>query len=197
LNTYLGTPPTHVEMGQRMLKPREYLTQYLKLNLDDYVDIISYMQEPFYEFVEYKVPDNWWHNKDYFNVYIDEFIHTIKEAIRNQYTLVIGGDVSEPGKSAERDVFMVPTFDIPAEYIDDSARQFRFTNKTTTDDHGIHLVGFKENGDKNWFLIKDSGASSRDGNNVGYYFFHEDYVKLKIMDFMIHKDAVNTLLNKN
>ena len=32
--------------------------------------------------------------------------------------------------------------------------------------------------------------------NVGYYFFHEDYVKLKIMDFMVHKDAVQTLLDK-
>ena len=35
-------------------------------------------------------------------------------------------------------------------------RQFRFSNKTTTDDHAIHLIGYKidENEDW-WFLIKD------------------------------------------
>ena len=45
-------------------------------------------------------------------------------------------------------------------------------------------------------MIKDSGASSRDGDNIGYYFLHGDYVKLKMMDFMIHKDAVKDLLKK-
>jgi bleomycin hydrolase len=49
---------------------------------------------------------------------------------------------------------------------------------------------------KDWYLIKDSGSGSRDGNNYGYYFYNEDYVKLKMMDFMVHKDAVKDLLKK-
>jgi bleomycin hydrolase len=32
--------------------------------------------------------------------------------------------------------------------------------------------------------------------NFGYYFFHEDYIKLKMMDFTIHKDAVKDILEK-
>jgi len=49
-------------------------------------------------------------------------------------------------------------------------------------------------------LIKDSSSGSR--NNAenapefGFYFFHEDYVKLKMMGFTIHKDAVKDLLKK-
>jgi bleomycin hydrolase len=52
-------------------------------------------------------------------------------------------------------------------------------------------------GGKDWYLIKDSGSSARDGKFKGYYFFQEDYVKLKIMDFMIHKDAVKGIIDLN
>ena len=196
LNHYLGVPPTSVTADGKTYTPKEYLTDYLKINPDDYVDVLSYMQQPFNQQVEYEVPDNWWHNKDYYNVPLDEFMKILKHAIRNGYTMAIGGDVSEAGKVAGADIAIVPTFDIPYNYIDDSARQFRFSNKTTTDDHGLHLIGYKEGKDGlDWFLIKDSGSSGFDGPNKGYYFFREDYVKLKMMDFMVHKDAVKGFID--
>ena len=110
--------------------------------------------------------------------------------------MALGGDVSEAGYLSKYDAAFIPTFDIPSEYIDESARQFRFSNKTTTDDHGIHLAGYLEKDGKDWYLIKDSAAGAMEGNNVGYYFYHEDYVKLKMMDFLVHKDAVRDLLSK-
>lgn len=57
-------------------------------------------------------------------------------------------------------------------------------------------MGYKEKDGVTWFLIKDSGAGSRNTGDLGFYFYHEDYVKLKIMDFMVHKDAVKDLLDK-
>ncbi len=196
MDNYMGIPPSVVEINNKFYSPKEYLNNYLKLNLNDYVDILSYMQAPYYEKVEYKVPDNWWHSKDYINVPLNKFMEIINNAIRNGYSMAIGGDVSEPGKIPEKDVFVIPTFDIPSEYIDENARQFRFGNGTTTDDHGIHLIGYTNKDGNVWYVIKDSGSSSRDGANKGYYFLHEDYVKLKIMDFMVHKDAVGNLLEK-
>ena len=89
----------------------------------------------------------------------------------------------------------MPSFDIPAEYINQNSREFRIANKTTADDHGIHIVGFFEKDGKDWYLIKDSGSGSRNGNNKGYYFYHEDYVKLKMLGFMVHKDMVKNLTN--
>ena len=127
---------------------------------------------------------------------LNEWLAALKSAIRNGYTMCIGGDVSEAGYLSQNDIAIVPTFDIPSEYIDENARQFRFSNQTTTDDHGIHLVGYMTKDGKDWYLIKDSGSGSRDGNNYGYYFYNEDYVKLKMMDFMVHKDAVKDLLKK-
>jgi bleomycin hydrolase len=196
LNKYIGEPPTEFVIQEIKFTPKEYLEKYLKINPDDYVDILSYMQQPYYKQVEYEVPDNWWLNKDYYNVPLDEFMSALKNAIRNGYTMSIGGDVSEAGYLSRNDVAIVPTFDIPSEYIDESARQFRFSNKSTEDDHGVHLVGYMTKDGKDWYLIKDSAAGSRDGNNKGYYFYNEDYIKLKMMDFMVHKDAVKDLLKK-
>lgn len=196
LDYHLGVPPQIFMIEGKEYTPKTYLKDYLKLNLDDYYDILSYMQQPYWQQVEYEVPDNWWHNKDYWNIPLDDFMKLFKSAIKNGYSICIGGDVSEPGKVADKDVFLIPEFDIPSEFINESARQFRFSNKTTTDDHGVHVVGWMELNGSDWYLIKDSGASARDGSNKGYYFFSEDYIKLKIMDFMIHKDALGDLSEK-
>jgi len=196
LNHYLGEPVSVVEIDGKKYSPKEYLTNYIKLNVDDYVDVLSYMQQPYWQQVEYEVPDNWWHNKDYYNVPLDDFMKTLKNAIKNGYTLAIGGDVSEAGYDSWAKCAVVPTFDIPSEYIDEYSRQFRFSNATTTDDHGIHLVGYTEKNGITWFLIKDSGAGSRNTGDKGYYFYHEDYVKLKIMDFMVHKDMFKDYFSK-
>jgi bleomycin hydrolase len=103
--------------------------------------------------------------------------------------------VSESGINSKLGVAMIPSYDIPASAIDENARQFRFSNQTTTDDHALHLVGYVEKPNGTWFLIKDSGAGSRNNSNSpGYYYFHEDFVKLKMMTFTIHRDAVKDLL---
>lgn len=196
LDYHIGVPPQKFMVEGKEYSPKTYLKDFLKLNLDDYYDILSYLQQPFWQQVEYEVPDNWWHNKDYWNIPLDDYMSLFKNAIRNGFSICIGGDVSEPGKVAEKDVFLIPDFDIPSEYINDYSRQFRFSNETTTDDHGVHVVGWMALNGSDWYLIKDSGASARDGNNKGYYFFSEDYIKLKIMDFMVHKDALGELIDK-
>lgn len=169
---------------------------HVKLNLDDYLNFMSLMEKPYWEQVEYQVPDNWWKSTDYYNLPLDEFTALAEHAAREGYSFVIGGDVSEAVYVADRDVAVVPTFDIPSAYIDENARQFRFSNHSTEDDHAIHVVGhFTLNGD-NWYLIKDSGSGSRNGKNVGYYFYHEDYIKLKMMNIFVHKDAAKKWLKK-
>jgi len=196
LNYYLGAPPAKFTYEGKEYTPKEFLTKVVDLNLDDYVEIISLMQEPYYTKIIYDVPDNWWRDNNYYNVPLDEYMSLIKNAIRKGFTMAIGGDVSEAGIDSHFKVAMVPTFDIPSEYIDENARQFRFSNGTTGDDHGIHLIGYKNKDGKDWYLIKDSGSGSFNVGDKGYYFYSEDYLKLKIIDFMVHKDAVGDLLKK-
>ncbi len=203
MNHHLGVPPTEFTVEGKTYTPQTYLKDYLQLNPDDYVEILSYKQEPYWQQVEYKVPDNWWHSKEYYNVPLDDFMAALKKAAKSGYTLSIGGDVSESGFSRETNCALIPDYDIPSAYINEDARQFRFSNETTTDDHGMQLIGYLENYKglgKDWYLIKDSSSGSRnvgqDNPNFGYYFFHEDYIKLKMMGFTVHKDAVKDLLKK-
>ncbi len=196
LNHYLGEPPTEFVYEGKKYTPMQFLKNYVRLNLDDYVDLMSLKEKPFYKQVEYTVEDNWWHDSTYYNVSLDEYINAMKSVLKNGGTCVIGGDVSEVGHDGWHNAAIVPTFDIPAEYINDDAREFRFNNGTTQDDHGLHAVGYLVKDGTTWFLIKDSGSGSRNGDVKGYYFYREDYVKLKIMDFMVHKDFVKDLLKK-
>jgi bleomycin hydrolase len=200
MNHYMGTPPEKFTWKEKTYTPNEFLTAVLKLKLDDYVDILSVMQQPYWQQVEYEVPDNWWHSQDYYNVPLQDYMNALKNAIRNHNTMVIGGDVSEPGFSRDKQVAIVPSFDVPFNYLDDNARQMRFSNGSTTDDHGMHLVGYYEKDGHDWFLIKDSGSGSRNNDETapefGYYFFRDDYVMLKMMNFTVHKDAVKELLEK-
>jgi bleomycin hydrolase len=200
MNHYMGTPPSAIVIDGKQITPLQYLNEVLRIHPDAYVDILSYEQEPFYQKVEYKVPDNWWHDSSYCNVPLDLFMETLKKAVHKGYTVAVGGDVSEPGFDRKSQCAIIPDFDIPPAYINDDARQFRFTNSTTTDDHGMHLVGYLEKDGKDWYLIKDSSSGSRNNDpnapEFGYYFFSDDYVKLKMMDFMVSKDAVKELLEK-
>ena len=194
LDKELGAPPTSVTVDGKTLTPKEYLTTVLGLQPDDYVEVMSLMEKPYFSKTEYEVSDNWWHSADYINVPLDDFMSIIKKAIRAGYTLCLGGDTSEPGYEGHSGIAIVPSFDIPSDYIDENAREFRFGNKTTTDDHGIHLIGYTTVNGKDWYLIKDSGSGSRNNSHPGYYYYHEDYVKLKMMDITVHKDMVKDIL---
>ena len=200
LNSYIGAPPTKINVNGKEVTPQEYLKNTLKINFDDYFSVYSQMKKPYWQKVESDVEDNWWHSKEYYNVPLEDFMAILKKAIRSGYTIAIGGDISEAGIDLTNQIAVIPTFDIPSEYIDESARQFRISNNTTTDDHGIHLVGFYEKDGKDWYLIKDSGSASRNGDKnsktFGYFFFSEDFVKLKMLDFMVNKDMFKDYLSR-
>jgi len=196
LNKHMGKPPETVEVNGQSISPKEYLEDVLQLPLDDYVTFMSMKSMPFYSQGEYKVPDNWWHSDVYYNVPLDVFYELIGKALDKGYTVAFGGDVSEPGISGEQDIAIIPSYDIPFHFINQDSHEYRFSNRTTFDDHAIHAVGFTEFDGHDWFLIKDSGSGAQRGDFKGYYLFRDDYVKLKMLTFMIHKDAVSDVLAK-
>lgn len=194
LDRTMGVPPESVAWNGRNLDPQEFLTEVCRIDPSEYVSFISTLSVPFYTSAEYDVPDNWWHDASYVNLPLAEWYGAIKSVVSSGASVAIGGDVSEPGMYGEEDIAVVPSFDIPADYIDQSAREFRFSNQSSTDDHLVHIVGYADLDGTDWFLIKDSNRSSRQGEHEGYFFYREDYVKLKMLMFTVHRDMVGEVL---
>jgi bleomycin hydrolase len=190
LDRYIGRPPAEFIYKGKRTTPQRFFTEVVRLNLDDYIQLMSTLSEPFYAYGEFEVPDNWRPTATYYNVPLDRYFACITTAAETGHTVCIGGDISEPGYNGFEDAAIVPTFDIPQDFIDQDSREFRFYNRTTEDDHGVHLLAHKRIGDHDWFLIKDSARSARHGKHEGYYFYRDDYIRLKMLTFMVHRDVV-------
>lgn len=197
LDRHLGPPPARIAVDGRSMTPKEYLDDVLGLEPADYVCLVSFKYLPFYTRGEYRVPDNWWHDAGYYNVPLYEFYLAALRALRRGYTVALAADISEAGNRGEENTAVVPTFDVPSHLIDQSAREFRFANRTTTDDHVVHCVGYKEKA-KNaaWFLVKDSWETAYRGPHKGYFFYRDDYLRLKVLMIMTHRNAVKEFLQK-
>ncbi len=194
---YIGAPPSSVTWKGRKMSPQEFLRDVAGIVPDEYVTFMSLRSEPYWTTAEYKVGDNWWHSKDYYNVPLADFSGLIKSALKKGYSISIGGDVSESGIDAKHGLMMIPSYDIPSSYIDENARLLRFLNGATTDDHAMHIVGYAERSNGTWFLVKDSGAGGHaNPEHNGYWYMHEDYIKLKMMTATVHKGAVKDILQK-
>ncbi len=196
LNHYMGSPPTSFTFEEQEYTPKEFQEKVLKFNPGEYVNFMSTKSQTYNQMGELKVPDNWWHDDNYYNVPLDDFISVFKYALKNGYSVGFCGDVSEPGYDRYSEVGIIPTYDIPHEFINEDSREFRIYNKTTSDDHCMHVIGYLEKEDGWWFMIKDSSSSGFDGPNKGYRFFHEDYIKLKILSALVYKYGAKKVLDK-
>lgn len=196
LDSEMGSPPEKFSYNNKEYTPQTFLNDYLKLHMIDYFNFMSTNEVKFFEKHELVEADNWWHCNNYYNIPVDDFMALIKSSLKNGYSICICGDISEPGYDNQTQVAVIPSFDIPISSIDDNSRQFRLSNGTTTDDHCIHMVGYYEKNEEDWYMIKDSNGGAFDGACKGYRFFREDFVKLKMMNIMVYKEAGKSILDK-
>jgi bleomycin hydrolase len=194
LDSHLGRPPERFTFEAVTTTPKQFLAEVLRLDPDDYIDVVSTMKEPFGSWILYDFPDNWRRSSSCLNLPLDTFYRVIKDAVREGCSVSLGGDTSEPGHDGGEGAAVIPSWDIPREGIDQASRELRISNGSTGDDHGIHAVGFLRHGGRDWFLIKDSGSSAQLDESPGYYFYDGDYIRLKMLSAMVHKDRLAGLL---
>lgn len=193
LDKHMGAIPEKFTYEGKSYTPQTFLKEVVKLNLNDYYNFMSTKSANYMEKSELVEADNWRHYKEYYNLTCQDFTNTLVEALKKKYSVCICGDISEPGIDAFNEGAYIPSFDVPQEYINDDSRELRLQNGSTTDDHCMHAVGWYFDGKHYWFLFKDSNAGAYDGPNKGYRFFRDDFVKLKMMNLMIHKDGAPIL----
>ena len=205
LDVYLGKPPKKFIYKGKEYTPKSFLTDYLKLNLDDYIELTSYTHYPFYKKCRLEVPDNWSFNENYYNVPIDDLERIVDYALKSGYSVVWDGDVSEREFSTKTGYAVVPlkswedktqaerekkiTEPVKEKKITQEMREKTFDNFTTTDDHLMHIVGIAhdQKGTK-FYLTKNSHGTDR--KYGGYVYLSRSYFRLKTIAIMVNKNAI-------
>lgn len=190
LNAHLGVPPNTFGYKGKEYSPLTFAAEFVRLPFDDYLTVTSFQYTPFNQFTELKVPDNWKDNKRYFNVPLDVYYRSLKNALAHGYSAAIDMDNSESSYRITKKYAFVPVYETPRDSITQLLREQHFRSGATTDDHLMHLVAYKARGTQEWFLAKDSWRTAWEGANHGYFFLHESYIKLKVLAYLVHRNGV-------
>ena len=201
IDTYLGEAPKQFDWKGKKYTPQTFAKEVVGINPDDYVEISSLMEHPYYSKFVLMVPDNWSLDQVY-NVKMNDLTDIIDNALKKGYSVGWAGDVSEKGFSWKNGVAYVPAKGVaemtPEEKesmfngpkaeleITEQMRQAAFDNYNTTDDHGMHIVGlYKDQNGKEYYMIKNSWGASNDYK--GYMYMSKNFVKYKTTAILLHK----------
>lgn len=212
LAAYFGEIPETFTYKGKQYTPKSYL-ESLPINLDEYVHFTSWTHIPYYEEHPVEVADNWRWDSAY-NVPLDDLMSIFDNAINKGYTIAWGADVSEDGFTRDGVALAMDTEAVNAPGSDQAhwlgtlpngrrtingpvsevkvtpeLRQKGYEEKTTTDDHGMHVYGIAKdaNGNK-YYMVKNSWGVT--GKYDGTWYASEAFVAYKTMDIIVHKDAV-------
>ncbi|MGH2667305.1 aminopeptidase C [Flavobacterium sp.] len=208
IDSYLGQAPKSFDYNGKKYTPETFAKEVVGINADDYIEISSLQEYPYYSKFVLMVPDNWSYDQVY-NVKMNELTDIIDNAIKNGYTVAWAGDVSEKSFSWKNGVAFVPEKkmeDMTAEekadlfngpkkeaVVTEEMRQKAFDNYTTTDDHGMHIVGIsKDQNGKEYYIVKNSWGATNDYK--GYLYMSKEFAKYKATAILLNKKAVPTAI---
>ena len=96
LDKGLGTPPADFDFNGKKYTPVTFAKEVLKFNADDYVNVTSFTDHPYYQSFIIEVPDNF-SNGAYYNLPLNEMIQLTKDAVKSGYSVLWDADVSNDG----------------------------------------------------------------------------------------------------
>ena len=186
LKKYLGNIPGKFEFNGKEFTPGSF-RDYLGLNPDDYIELTSYSHHPFYEPFDLELPDNWSHSL-YYNVPVDALVEVMVNSLAKGYTFCWDGDTSERTFRHKKGKADLPEKEIGK--VTQGQRQETFFSRKTTDDHLMHIVGMAKDEDGRVFFKTKNSWGPESNDNGGFLYMSEDYVRLKTIAIMVHRDAI-------
>ncbi len=224
IDSYLGKLPSEIRYKDRTYTPESFAKEYLGLNPDDYIEITSFSHHPFYSSFILEVPDNWLWGSVY-NLPLKEMEQVIDNALSMGFTVAWAADVSHLGFSYNKGIALIPETDIQnmdglekakweklseterkkqiyelnsvvkEKTITQEIRQVAFDNQTTTDDHGMLIVGkAKDQFGNPYYIIKNSWGIG--GNLNGYFYASKSFVLMQATNIMVNKASVPKEIRK-
>jgi bleomycin hydrolase len=209
LDAYLGKIPESFTYEGKTYTPVSFMKE-LGINPDDYVLITSFSHHPFYKQFVLELPDNWAAGS-FYNLPLDEFMQVIDNSVTSGYSVGWASDISDKGFSMKQGVAIIPeknwsemseeeTSKIfngphPEKIITQEIRQKEFDNFSTTDDHGMHIIGLSTDQAGNTFYkVKNSWGIM--GKYDGFIFVSKPYVMLRTTNCMVNKNAIPAVIAK-
>jgi bleomycin hydrolase len=203
LDAYLGKVPDSFTYEGKTYTPASFMKE-LGINPDDYVLITSFNHHPFYKQFILEIPDNWAAGY-FYNVPVEDLTQIIDNAITTGYTVGWSSDMSDKGFSMKQGVAIIPeknwnemTEDEvskafngphPEKVITQELRQKEFDNYSTTDDHGMHIIGLAtDQAGSTFYKVKNSWGVT--GKYDGFIFVSKPYVMLRTTNIMVNKKAI-------
>lgn len=210
MDAYLGEAPSTFQYQGKTYTPRSFADDVIGINPDDYIGISSFEEHPYYKPFVLLIPDNW-SFESFYNVQINELTDIIDNALESGYTVAWATDVSEKSFSWKNGVAFVPEKPFeqmsreeqgtlfvgpkPEAKITAQQRQEAYDNYSTTDDHGMHIVGLvKDQNGKEYYIVKNSWGESNDYK--GYMYASKEFVRYKTISIMLHKKALSKNMEK-
>ena len=219
LDNGIGTLPKDFKYNGSIYTPQTFYTS-LGIDMNDYVSLTSFTNHKMHEKCMLQIPDNWLWDESY-NVTVNELFQSTLHALKSGYTVAWGADVSEKGFSFRNGIAIVPASDAqitiegkdnknfsdagadkysaaflnPVREVEvtQEMRQKAYDEKETTDDHGMHIIGFNvDRKGRYFFLVKNSWGTSN--YPEGYLYVSEAYFKLKTINIYLHKEAIQDQL---
>ena len=215
LDNHLGKVPQEFSFKGKTYTPKTFAKEYTGLNAEDYVEIMSQTNTPYWQRGMLMVPDNWAFMENYVNVPLAALTEIIDGALKKGYTVEWDTDCSEPYFSWLNSVAIVPqgADTVNSKHLDKSTianwfetvrpemkitaenRQQAYNNKRTTDDHLMHIVGLAkdQNGDE-FYIVKNSWGTQ----NVykGFLYASKAFINYKTVAIMVNKNAIAPALKK-
>lgn len=204
IDSYLGKVPENFTYKGKNYTPQTFAKEVVGINPDDYVEMSSFTNAPYYQKTTMMVPDNWSLDQVY-NVKVNDMTDVIDNALKKGYTVAWATDVSEKSFSWKNGVAYVASKkfdDMTAEEkadmfngpkaepeITPEMRQAAFDNYTTTDDHGMHIIGLaKDQTGKEYYIVKNSWGETNDYK--GFLFVTKNFVKYKTTALLVNKGGI-------
>jgi bleomycin hydrolase len=210
LDAYLGKVPEKFMFQGKEYTPLTFAKQVVEIPVEEYLEIGSFTFAAPYEKTFLMVEDNW-SLKEVMNVPMNDLTAIVDNALANGYTIAWATDVSEKGFSWKNGVAIVPEkdyeemdedekktmFDGPQKekYITPELREDAFDNYTSTDDHGMHIVGVaKDQNGKEYYKVKNSWGDKNDYK--GYLYVSKTYFNFKTIAILVHKNVIPAEITK-
>jgi len=190
LDKYLGKVPAVFTVQGKQYTPLTYAGNYLQINPDDYLEIMSFTHHPFYKAFIFENKYNFSFDK-YMNVPFADFVGITDSALQNGYTVLWNGDVTDAAFNFTNGTAFLP--DTFHNII--SSRQAAFADSSSYMDHLMHIVGLTidEQGHK-WYYIKNSWGKANALD--GFMLMDENYFAIKTAAIVVNKKAIPKAIKK-